>query len=556
MISIVAIPDAYEVTFPYKPNLVDEIKSIPGRRFVYEKKCWTVPATSKDALLKWAYRYTSNPFNIQAPVRDLTPDEMPELEIDVPLKRNLFPYQRRGVAYGLKKRRIIIADEPGLGKTAQAIALSVAAKAKCVLVICPATLKENWRREFMAWSDRRPMILQDKYKRSFQQYYRVGMVDTFITNYESLKKYFVDDVQQPIDPDTGKKKPLRLNHIRFNEVIGMFDFIIIDEAHRCKDGRGQQTKFVMGIAKDKEWVVNLTGTPVVNKPNDLVSQLYIINQLNPVFGSYRKFVDRYCSGPSGSSNLKELNYMLNQHCFYRREKKDVLKDLPDKMRQIVKCDIDTRADYDKALADLETYMRENLKKSEGEIDKSLRGEIMVRMGILKQISARGKIDAVAEFIEEIVDAGEKIVVFVHHKEVAHKLLDRFPGSLLITGDNVGENRQRAIDEFQNNPAKNVIICSIKAAGVGITLTASSRVAFVELPWHPADCDQCEDRCHRIGQKDSVQCTYFLGDGTIDEDIYDIIQRKREIANAVTGTEDTVETSMIDELISILNKNKR
>jgi SWI/SNF-related matrix-associated actin-dependent regulator 1 of chromatin subfamily A len=553
MISIVDKQSTYEVTFPYKPNLVEEIKAIPGRRFVFERKCWSVPASSKEALLKWAYRYTSNPFNIQKPEIQFESEEMPELEIEVPLKRNLFPYQRKGVAYGLQKKRFIIADEPGLGKTAQAIALSVAAKAKCVLVICPATLKENWRREFIAWSDRKPMILHDKVKKSFPQYYHVGMVDTFITNYESLKKYFVDEIVQPIDTDTGKKKPLRLNHIRFSEKINLFDFVIIDEAHRCKDGRGQQTKFVMGIAKDKEWVLNLTGTPVVNKPTDLISQLYIINQLNSVFGGYRRFVDRYCAGPNGSSNLRELNVLLKRSCFYRREKKDVLKDLPDKMRQIVKCDIATRNEYDKALADLETYMRENLKKTEGEIDTSMRGEVMVRMGILKQISARGKIDSVAEFIEEIVDADEKIVVFVHHKEIAKALLERFPESLLITGENVGENRQRAIDEFQNNPRRHVIICSIKAAGVGITLTASSRVAFVELPWHPADCDQCEDRCHRIGQKDSVQCTYFLGDETIDEDIYEIIQKKREMANAVTGTEDTVEVSMIDELISLFRK---
>lgn len=553
MINIKEASTHFEVTFPYRPNLVNEIKEIPGRRFNYDKKCWSIPASSKSQLLEWAYRYTSNPFNIHLSPKNFDIPELPNLNIEIPLKQTLFPYQRRGVAYGIQKKRLIIADEPGLGKTAQAIAMAVAVKAKCVLVICPATLKENWKREFQAWSSRKPMILQDKYKKTWHQYHKVGMVDTVITNYESLKKYFVESINQPIDPESGKKKPLRLNHIKFQEHINLFDFVIIDEAHRCKDGRGQQTKFVMGIAKGKEYVLNLTGTPVVNKPNDLVSQLYIIGQLNETFGGYRPFMDRYCSGPSGSSNLKELNYKLNLHCFYRREKKDVLKDLPDKMRQIVKCDITTRAEYDKALYNLEAFLRENLKKTEGEITQSLRGEVMVQMGILKQISAKGKIDGVSEYIQEIVDAGEKIVVFVHHKEVAGELKKRFPLALLITGDNVGDNRQRAIDEFQHNPSKNVIICSIKAAGVGITLTASSRVAFVELPWHAADCDQCEDRCHRIGQKDSVQCTYFLGDDTIDEDIYDIIQRKRDIANKITGTEDTVEVSMIDQLISLIQK---
>lgn len=553
MISITETPSYYEVTFPYKPSLVTEIKAFPGRRFLMEKKCWTVPKEQKDRLITWAHRYTSNPFNTQNAATDFEIPELPELAIDVPLKRNLFPYQRKGVAYGIDKKRFIIADEPGLGKTAQAIAMSVAVKAKCVLVICPATLKENWRREYNAWSGRKPMILEDKFKKTWHRYYEVGMADTFITNYESLKKYFVEKIERGIDPETGKEKPLRLNNIHFSEFINLFDMVIIDEAHRCKDGRGQQTKFVMGIAKGKEYVINLTGTPVVNKPNDLISQLYIINRLD-VFGGYKKFVDRYCSGPNGSSNLKELNYMLNKHCFYRREKKDVLKDLPDKMRQIVKCEINNRAEYDKALYNLAMYLKENLKKTDGEIDKSLRGEIMVQMSLLKQISAKGKLESVVEYIEEIVDAGEKIVVFVHHKEVARTLLNHFPEAAVVSGDNVGENRQQAIDDFQNNPKRNVIICSIKAAGVGITLTASSRVAFVELPWHPADCDQCEDRCHRIGQKDSVQCTYFLGENTIDEDIYQIIQTKREIANQITGTEDNVEVSMIDQLINLF-KNR-
>lgn len=553
MINIIETPSYFEVTFPYKPQLVEEIKSIPGRRFLMDRKCWSVPTDQREQLLRWAYRYTSNPFNIQIAPTDFEIPELPELIIDVPLKRDLFPYQRRGIAYGIDKKRFIIADEPGLGKTAQAIAMAVAVKAKCVLVICPATLKENWRREFNAWADRKPMILQDKFKKTWHRYYEVGMADTFITNYESLKKYFVEKIDRPIDPKTGQAKPLRLNNIHFSEFINLFDMVIIDEAHRCKDGRGQQTKFVMGIARGKEYVLNLTGTPVVNKPNDLISQLYIISQLE-AFGGYKKFVDRYCTGPNGSSNLKELNFLLNKHCFYRREKKDVLKDLPDKMRQIVKCEISNRADYDKALYNLANYLKENLKKTDGEIDKSLRGEIMVQMSLLKQISAKGKLDSVVEYIEEIVDAGEKIVVFIHHKEVASTLIKHFPEALVITGENVGIGRQQSIDDFQNNPNKHVIICSIKAAGVGITLTASSRVAFVELPWHPADCDQCEDRCHRIGQKDSVQCTYFLGENTIDEDIYQIIQAKRDIANQITGTDDNIEVSMIDQLINLL-KNK-
>lgn len=553
MINIKETPYHFEITFPYNPKLVEEIKQIPGRRFLTEKKHWQVPRESQEQLLQWATRYTRNPLN-QEPEQaiDYKIPELPELTIDVPLKMQLFPYQRKGVAYGITQKRLIVGDEPGLGKTGQAIAMAVATGAKTVLVICPSTLKENWKREFAKWSDRKQMILTDRVKKTWPSFIRVGMVDVIITNYESLKKYFVNEIVPHYDQD-GNKKPLRLNHIKFNETTNLFDFVIIDEVHRCKDGKGQQTKFVMGICKGKEHVVALTGTPVVNAPKDLVSQLYIIGRLDEVFGGYKRFVDRYCSGPRGASNLKELNYQLRSNCFYRREKKEVLKDLPDKIRQIVKVDISTRPEYDKAAANLEAYLRENLKKTEGEITTSLRGEIMVQMMLLKQISAKGKLEGVTEFIEEVTDAGEKIVVFLHHKEIAYQLHSKFPGALLITGDNVGEDRQRAIDEFQNNPDKKIILCSIKAAGVGLTLTASSRVLFVEQPWHPADCDQCEDRCHRIGQKDSVQCTYVLGENTIDEYIYDIIQRKREISDEITGNESLIETSVLDQLITLINK---
>jgi len=225
------------------------------------------------------------------------------------------------------------------------------------------------------------------------------------------------------------------------------------------------------------------------------------------------------------------------------------------MRNIFRCEIENRAEYNKAENRLIDYLRENLKKTEGEITTALRGETMVLIGILKKISARGKINEVIEHVQEVVEAGEKIVVFAWHKEIVHQLKAAIPGAVTVVGDDSMEQRQRAVDSFQQNPKTQVIICNIKSGGVGITLTASSRVAFIELPWHPADADQCEDRCHRIGQKDSVQCTYFLGHNTIDEYIYDIIQKKREIVNQVTGAEDTVETSVIDDFINLFSQQK-
>jgi SWI/SNF-related matrix-associated actin-dependent regulator 1 of chromatin subfamily A len=386
-------------------------------------------------------------------------------------------------------------------------------------------------------------------KNTWHQYYRVGMIKVFIVNYESLKKYFVESI------DKGDDEALRLNHIRFKENINVFKAVIGDELHRCKDGKTQQTKFMMGISRGKDYILGLTGTPVVNKPKDLVSQLHIINRLGDL-GGYKYFMNRYCGGNgTGAFNLEELNYKLSTNCFFRRQKKEVLQELPDKMRQIVLCDISTRKEYKEALNDLGEYLTKWKNKTDAEVEKSLRGEIMVRIGICKNISARGKMNEVIDHIDDVIESGHKIVVFIHQKEIAAALKKHYPKAVSITGDDGMDARQYAVDSFQKDAKTNIIICSIKAAGVGITLTSSSRVAFVELPWHAADCDQCEDRCHRIGQKDSVQATYFLGKNTIDEDIYKIIESKRKIANIITGSADNVQREIIDRIAESLFNTK-
>ncbi len=559
MVEVAEVHNGYEVKFVYRPWLVQAVKEIPGAKFNGAKKHWYIPSSSETELKNWINKIGAK-LGAQAPVQIGEIPDLPELEIDIDpviyhrdrktqgLSSTLFHYQKKGVAYGLNKQRFINGDDMGLGKTAQSIATLVTGGAKCILVICPATLKENWRREWRLWADREAIILRDSIKRSWQQYYLVGGVKVFIVNYESLKKYFVERIDKKYDKE-GKEMPLRLNHIHFVETISLFDAVIIDELHRCKDGRKQVSKFVMGITRGKQWVLGLTGTPVVNKPMDLISQLHIVGRLEE-FGGYKRFTDRYCAGLSQASNLKELNYFLNTKCFYRRLKKEVLEDMPDKLRSILMVDIDNRREYEKAQNDLVSYLRENLKKTDDQITTAIRGQAMVLIGILKQISARGKVAGMVEHIQEVVDAGEKIVVFAWHKEIVYELKKAVPGSVTVVGDDSMTARQHAVDSFQNDPRTQVIICNIQSGGVGITLTASSRVSFIELPWHPAHADQAEDRCWRIGQKNCVQCTYVLGDDTIDKDIYDIIEAKRQIVSQITGAENEIETSVIDDFINL------
>lgn len=472
---------------------------------------------------------------------------MPDLDFEIPLKEGeMRSYQKEGVARGMRLKRFLNGDEQGLGKTLQSIATIYGASLKgedvfpC-LVICPASTKINWKREWVKWTGKDAMILTDSVKNSYDKYYEMGMNDIFICNYESLKKYFIRSI-----PPKGKLN--NSSQIIVDPRVSIFKSVIVDESHRCKDTKTQQAKFVLRICHGKEYIILLSGTPVVNKPSDLFAQLAIMNKLTAV-GGRKFFLDRYCEGGGGASNLKELHYVLNTHCYFRREKKDVAKDLPSKARQVIYCDITTRKEYDKAKDDFIQFLIDK-GCDDMEIARKLRGEIIVKLGELKKISAYGKLNEVKEFINAVTESGHKLIVFLTHHFIADELKKEYPKAVTVTGRENDAQKQRSIDLFQNDSDTQLILCNIEAAGVGITLTASSRVAFIELPWNYAKLVQAEDRSHRIGQRLPVTCTYFLGENTIDHTLYKMIIDKSKMANAITGGTDTMEVEIVNNIMDL------
>lgn len=542
--------DNFELSFKYKPSIVDRVRQIPGRRFDGAKKVWIVPARSRVDLERMIYQIRQfeniNWVNgTEKKEEDIAYDipELPDLTVPHNLKIQPYPYQLKGIARGLQLKRFMNCDEPGLGKTLQSIATINLADAFPCLVVCPSSLKINWLREWEKFTDKKAMILTDKVRDTWTFFFQTGMHQVFIVNYESLKKYFVQRIK--------KAEGWTLRDVEFRNSINLFKSVIIDESHRCKSASTQQAKFRKGICTGKEWVIELTGTPVVNRPKDLIPQLAILDRMND-FGGYKPFVDRYCSGQREASNLRELNFNLWKYCMFRREKSLVLTDLPDKIRQVNTCEITNRKEYMDAERDLIMYLQKYKDADDDKIAKAMRGEVMVRINILRQISARGKVRDVIEFVKDFRENGKKIILFCSLHEVVDQLKRYFPTAVSVTGRDSQDEKQRAVDAFQNNPKADIIICSIKAAGVGLTLTASSNVAFVEFPWTYADCCQCEDRAHRIGQKDSVTCYYFLGRRTIDEKVYRIIQEKKNIANAVTGSTEDIEENIVDMVARIFD----
>lgn len=464
-----------------------------------------------------------------------------------------YPYQAEGIRFGLENKRILIGDEPGLGKTLQSIGIVDTANAYPCLVICPSSLKINWQREFEKFTDKSALVLDNSVQTTWGYLLKMGVHQVAIVNYESLRKYFVWDIK-------GNRKSFRLKDVVFNPAIKVFKSIIIDESHRVKDPSAQQTIFAKGLSVGKEWVTLLSGTPVVNRPEDLIAQLSIMGRLGE-FGGRSQFVADYCTDPKDKDAtpavpLSELSDKLYSSCMIRREKAKVLPQLPDKTRTDLYVDISNREEYNTAATDLVAYLEQYTECTDWEIRRKMRMEALVKFMTLRALATKGKIAQAIDFISTFLESGKKLIVFCSLHEIVDELCKAFPKAVTVTGRDSAVNKQAAVDAFQTGENTRLIICSIKAAGVGLTLTAASDVAFCELPWTMADCCQCEDRAHRIGQNDNVNCYYLLGRGTIDNTIYSLIQRKKSIANEIMNSEDDIPTDEVyfDELVSsFLNK---
>lgn len=470
--------------------------------------------------------------------------------LETRLKVTPYAYQQEGIEYGLAHRRLIIGDEPGLGKTMQAIGVVDTAGAYPCLVICPSSLKINWQREFEKFSDANALVLDNTTVGTWPYLLKMGMYKVAVVNYESLRKYFVWDIHNVrknkvvfVNNRAVKMPSFKLADVVFNPAIKIFRSVIIDESHRVKDPTAQQTIFTKGICTGKEWVLLLSGTPVVNRPDDLKAQLSIMNRLSE-FGGAMAFHRDYC-GDVPARPLSELSSRLYSSCMIRREKKQVLTELPDKTRVDLYVDINNKEEYYCASEDLKRYLEEYKLCTDEEIRRKMRMEALVKFMTLRSLATHGKMAQAIDFIRTFLAGGDgKLIVFCSLHDIVDELKKVFPEAVTVTGRDSQQQKQHAVDAFQGDAGVRLIICSIKAAGVGLTLTASSTVAFCELPWTYADCCQCEDRAHRIGQKDNVTCYYLLGRGTIDSTLYALIHRKKSIANEIMASDDDIPTDRV------------
>jgi hypothetical protein len=437
----------------------------------------------------------------------------------------LKPFQRAGVAYLLAQRRAFLADEQGLGKTIEAMATLQADGAYPAIVVCPASLKLNWQRELERWLPGRETQVLSGVAGA------VAPADVTVVNYDIVAARI--DALSALAPRA----------------------VVVDESHYCKNPRAQRTQAVArlcsAVAPDG-LVLALTGTPVMNRPQELISQLRIIGRLGD-FGSGAQFGQRF-RGPDAHHRL---HWHLRARCFARRLKSEVLPQLPAKTRAVVPVELDNEPEYRLAEQDIIAWLRSqplDLRTLDAKVAAALRAERLVRLNMLKLLAARGKLAAALAWIHDFLSSGERLVVFATHREIQRAVLERFPAALHILGEDRPIAREQALQDFQapDGALKNqLIVCSLEVAGQGITLTRASNVAFLELAWTPAKHDQAGDRCHRIGQASAVNATYLLAADTIDEAIASLLERKRAVIGAVTDGREEDEGGVLDALVAEL-----
>ena len=443
-----------------------------------------------------------------------------------------FEHQKEAIIKLLENNKFILADDMGLGKTSAAIVASIEAKPNKTLVICPASLKQNWKREIENYTDKPIYICEGKKYEDSANY--------VIINYDIMKNFH--SLKSKEETIIQKSK---------------FDLVIIDESHYIKSPQASRTKLINDICKDINKIWLLTGTPLTSRPIDYFNLLSLVD--SPVARNWMAYVRRYCAGyqftvgmnkvwnVNGASNLDELRERTSP-LLLRRLKENVL-DLPEKIITPVYLTLKSK-EYENVMGEYFDWVKNNPKES-----KSLSVQFTKLMKV-RQIIADEKVKNTIELIQNTLEQERKVIVFSNFTGSLNKIYEHFKkNAVKLDGSSTTKQRQDSVDKFQNEDKIKVFVGNIKAAGVGITLTSGDVVIFNDLSFVPADHSQAEDRAYRIGQKNSVSVLYPIFENTIEGIIYDMLDRKKKIISTVLG-DNLIEGDVSEDILTqILNFGK-
>lgn len=579
MIDILVKNGELLVKSEYDRNLVSFMRSRPKRFWNTVTREWVLPESDLSLLLSTISDYE---YNVRY-------DEQPNIINNIPdwyeFKTKPFQHQVEGVSYGLQHPKFLLADEPGLGKTKTMLDLSQIYKKEknvkhTLIIACVNSLKYNWQSEVLKHTNERGYILGTRYKKSGAEYIgsnedrledinsigKGGPIDDYyyiITNIETLR--YNKSIKVPLKTKKNgiqrfKKQTLfpiveALQKQMYDGNIGM---IIADEVHACKDPASLQGKALLAL--DCDYKVALTGTPVMNQPVDIYTVLNWLGFENHSFFSFKK---HYCIMGGfgqhqivGYKNLPELQSVLDK-CMLRRLKEDVL-DLPEKI--YINDYVEMTKDQIKLYDEVRNNIIENIDKIK------LSPNPLVQLIRLRQVTGNPnllssamkdnpKFDRMLEIVEEVVANNGKVLVFSNWTNVIEPAFDLLKSKkynpAMYTGKNK-DTREQEKDRFMTDDKCKVFLGTVDAMGTGLTLTVANTVIFLDEPWNRAKKDQCEDRVHRIGTKDSPNIITIMCKGTIDEKINDLVCKKGKMSDVLIDKEEDLmkNPKIVNYLLSI------
>jgi SWI/SNF-related matrix-associated actin-dependent regulator 1 of chromatin subfamily A len=576
------VTNLLKIQFPYDPVLVSQVRALPpGRRWDTASHAWLCPP-SVDALKQlreWGFEIL--PAVLEWEKRFLHPSKPTIQPIhDIPrLKHKLYPFQAEGVGF-IESRggRVLVADEMGLGKTIQALAW-LQYKGNTTLpavVVCPASLKGNWERECLEWTTLTPYVLSGRQKINIpDDDLKVAMkkeglgkiADNTVAVFESCdirnleigsKKYSIGNesissqrrVEKELKSLSGDMFIINYDILdSWSKLLTMrgIKTVILDECHMVKNSKAKRTKAVKAFCKGKQHVIALSGTPIINRPQEFFT---VLNILAPSeFGRYWDYAVRYCDAKhngygwdlSGASHTDELFQRIDRVLMLRRLKTEVLKDLPPKTRTTIPLALNGNEGIYLAA------LREARVSWEDEKPDPLKD--ITQISALRQAAMDAKYDSCIEWIDNFLEAERKLVLFDIHHKTTDRLMERY-GKIAVALDGRTDNRLRSkiVEKFQTDPIIKLLIGNIQVAGTGFTMTAAQDVVFLEFPWTPSELSQAEDRIHRIGQKGAASIYYLVAQGTLEEDMLELIEEKRKVVGAVVDGVVDESKSMIKKLI--------
>ncbi len=437
-------------------------------------------------------------------------------------------------------RRLVVADEPGVGKTLAAIGSLEAVDAYPALIVCPPSLTLNWVREVQRAVPHRTVGTLTGRKVTAVPNVDVLVVPDSIIAYWAMRK----------DEKSGRNVGADLAQHPWKGFV-------VDEAHRMKGladqhpaQRARACEIIARALADDAVSLALTGTPILNRPSELWGSLAIARVTDRIARTRAEYMHRYCDPQSngfgvtyrGASNVKELHKMLTSRVMIRRLRADVLT-LPNKGRMTVTVNLDQEARIAIRAAEknLEQFMRE--RTGNDNYNLSDVAQAIVLLNVLRQVTGKGKVKSAVDMANDLLDEGEQVFVVGHHKAVIDGLVTGLikHQPVVIDGSMNATQKQAAVDAFQSGKAR-VMVGNIDAAGVGFTLTAASNIIVVELPWTPGQLQQVEDRLHRIGQVNDVMSTIVLADGidgksSVDDRLWNLLNEKALVVNNIIDGKD-------------------